>query len=139
MSLDLYFYKHDVNPQEIRENISNLYEKKRAIEVEIEHLEEACEDAELASLNITHNLCEMAKALELYEVLWHPEEIGITSAAKMIPFLEKGIKELETNPGKYKAFNPPNGWGNYEIFVNFCRSALHWCREYPDAIIEASV
>jgi hypothetical protein len=101
-------------------------------------LEDEYDDAELASLNITHNLIKMAKEAKLYEVLWCPEEIGITSASQMIPILEKGIKELETNPTKYKTFNPPNGWGNYENLVNFCRSALHWCREYPDAVIEAN-
>ena len=80
----------------------------------------------------------MAEAAGLYEVLWRPEEIGITSASKMIPLLEKGIKKLESDPEKYKAFNPPNGWGNYENLVSFCKSALHWCREYPDAVIEAN-
>jgi chromosome segregation ATPase len=138
MSLNLYFFKKGVNLQEIREKISNLYEKKQAIQKEIEQLEDAYDDAELASLNITHNLNKMAEAVGLYEVLWRPEEIGITSASQMIPLLEKGIKELETYPEKYKAFNAPNGWGKYENFLSFCQSALHRCREYPDAVIEAS-
>jgi len=41
MSLDLCFYKKDVNVQEIRDSISNLYEKKQAIQDEIEQLETA--------------------------------------------------------------------------------------------------
>jgi len=53
MSLDLHFYKKGINIQEIRENISNLYEKKQAIEEPIEQLEDAYEDAKLASINIT--------------------------------------------------------------------------------------
>ena len=138
MSLDLSFYKKGVNLQEIRENISNLYEKKQAIQEEIEQLEDEYGEAELASINITHNLNRMAEAVGLYEVLWRPEEIGITSASQMILPLEKGIKKLESDPEKYKAFNPPNGWGNYENLVKFCKSALHWCREYPDAVIEAN-
>ena len=138
MSLDLYFWQKGINVQEIRDKISNLYEKKRVIQEEIEQLEDEYDDAKLASINITHNLNNMAKAVGLYEVLWRPEEIGITCASQMIPLLEKGIKELEADPGKYKAFNAPNGYGNYDNFVNFCRSALNWCREYPDAIIEAS-
>ena len=80
----------------------------------------------------------MAKAVGLYEVLWRPEEVGITTTSQMIPFLEKGLKELEANPDKYKAFNPPNGFGSYEDFVGFCKLVLHNCREYPDAVIEAS-
>jgi len=138
MGLDLYFFKKGINFQEIRENISNLYEKKRIIQEEIEQLEDAYDDVQLASFNITHNLNKMAEAAGLYEVLWHPEEIGITSASQMIPLLEKGVKELEKYPEKYKAFNAPNGYGKYEDFVNFCRSTLHWCRKYPDAVVEAS-
>ena len=138
MSLDLYFWKKGINVQEISDKISNLYEKKRVIQEEIEQLEDEYDDAKLASINITHNLNKMAKAAGLYEVLWRSEENGITSTSQMIPILEKGIKKLEANPEKYKALNPPNGWGNYENLVSFCRSALRWCHEYPDAVIEVN-
>ena len=137
MRLDLCFYKKDVNVQEIRDSISNLYEKKQAIQDDIEQLEDAYEDAKIGDFNITHNLNKMAEAAGLYEVLWRPEEIGITSASQMIPLLEKGLKELEANPVKYKAFNPSNGYGNYNNLVNFCYETLKLCREYPDAIVEA--
>ena len=80
----------------------------------------------------------MAKAVGLNEVLWSPKEIGIATASQMILPLEKGIEELEANPDKYKAFNPPNGFGSYEDLVGFCKSVLQQCREYPDAVIEAS-
>ena len=80
----------------------------------------------------------MAKEVGLYEVLWRPEEIGITTASQMVVPLGKAIDELVSNPDKYKAFNPPNGYGSYEDFVSFCQAVLHNCREYPDAVIEAS-
>lgn len=80
----------------------------------------------------------MAKAVGLYEVLWKPEEVGITTASQMIAPLEKAIDELVANPDKYKVFNPPNEYGSYEDFVSFCRLALDNCRKYPDAVIEAS-
>lgn len=109
MSLDIYFFKKDVDFQKIRNDISDLYSKKQAIQYEIEQLEYEYEDAMLYDANVTHNLNEMAKAVRLYEVLWHPEKIGIALASQMIAPLEKGIKELEANPDKYKAYNPPNG------------------------------
>jgi chromosome segregation ATPase len=137
MSLDLYLYKKDVNIQEIKDSINILYEKKQAIQTEIEQLEDAYEDAKIGSFNITHNLNEMAKAAELYEVLWQPDKMGIASASQMIPLLEKGLKELEAKPAKYKTFNPSNGWGKYEDLVNFCYSTLQKCREFPDAVVEA--
>jgi len=138
MSLDIYFYKKDFDIQKSRIDIATTYTKLQTIKDELEQLEDDFEEARLSSLNITHNLNNMAKAVGQYEVLWRPEEIGITTASQMIPFLEKGLEELRANPDKYKAFNPPNGFGNYEDFAGFCNSVLHNCYEYPDAVIEAS-
>lgn len=138
MSLDIQFFKNDIDFRKIREDIDTLYETLRNTQDKIEQLEDDYDDAKLSSHNITHNLNKMAEAVGLYEVLWRPEEIGITIASQMILPLEKGIKELEANPNKYKAYNPPNGWGNYEDFVSFCKSVLQKCREYPDAVIEAA-
>lgn len=118
--------------------MATTYTKLQAIKAELEQLEDDFEEARFSSLNITHNLNNMAKAVGLYEVLWRPEEIGITTASQMIAPLEKGIKELEANPDKYKVFNPSNGFGSYEDFIDFCKSVLHKCYEYPDAVIEAS-
>lgn len=138
MSLDIHFFKKDVDFEGIRRKIDELEGKRRSVEEEIEHLEDDYEDAKLASHNVTHNLNEMAETVGLYNILWDPEEIGITTASQMIVPLEQAIKELETNSDKYKAYNPPNGWGNYDIFVSFCRSMLSTCRENPDAVIEAA-
>jgi hypothetical protein len=137
MSLDIQFFKNDIDFRKIREDIDTLYETLRSTQDKIEQLEDDYEDAKLSAFNITHNLNKMAEAVGLYEVLWRPEEIGITIASQMVEPLEKGLKELETNPDKYKAYDPPNGWGNYEGFVSFCKSVLQKCREYPDAVIEA--
>lgn len=98
MSLDIHFFKKNVDFRKIRKDIDTLQEKLRSIQDEIEQLEDDYEDAKLSAFNITHNLNEMAKAVGLYEVLWHPEEIGITVASQMILPLEKGVKELESNP-----------------------------------------
>ena len=137
MSLDIHFFKKDVDFNQMRRQIDELYNKRRVLCEELERLEDDYEDAKLASHNVTHNLNKMAEAVGLYEVLWMPEEIGITSASQMIVPLEKSIKELKANPDKYKVYNPPNGWGNYDIFVSFCKSVLWTCQENPDAVIEA--
>lgn len=136
MSLDIYFFKNGFDIQKSRRDIDTAYTKLQAIKEELEQLEGDYKEATLSNLSVTHNLNNMAKAVGLYEVLWRPEEIGITTASQMIAPLEKGIKELTANPKKYKAFNPPNGWGDYDIFVEFCKSVLRDCREYPDATIE---
>ena len=138
MSLDIYFFKNGFDIQKSRVEMDATYTKLQAIKEKMEQLEDAYDEAKLSSFNITHNLNDMAKAVGLYEVLWSPEEVEITTASQMIAPLEKGLEKLVANPDKYKAFNPPNGFGNYENFVDFCKSVLHNCREYPNAVIEVN-
>lgn len=83
--------------------------------------------------NITHNLGRMAKEAGIYELLWRPEEIGVTKASQVIEPLTSGIALLESDPERFKQFNSPNGWGMYEHFVPFCKRILQGCIEYPDA------
>jgi hypothetical protein len=88
--------------------------------------------------NITHNLSPMAKAARVYEVLWCPEEINLKYAKELIPLLEGGLQRLRSDPDRYKEFNPPNGWGRYEVLVSFIEGYLKACRENPTATVSAS-
>lgn len=93
---------------------------------------------EIYSDNITHNLTAMAKQAGIYEVLWRPEDLGITHARDLIPFLENGLLELSRHPELYEQFNPANGWGNYVGLKVFVRDYLEACRANPDATVEVS-
>lgn len=88
--------------------------------------------------NITHNLNRMADEAGVYDACWRPDEIGITVAAQLIEPLEKGLALLRSDPERFKAFNPSNGWGNYDGLVAFVESYLSACREYPRAKVYAS-
>jgi hypothetical protein len=79
MSLDIYFFKKGFDILKSRVDIDATYTKLQAIQAE---LEDAYDEAKLFSLNITYNLNKMAKEVGLYEVLWRPEEIGITTAPR---------------------------------------------------------
>jgi len=138
MSLNIQLFKKGFDIHKSRTNIDAAYTKLQAIKEALEQLEDEYEESKLFSHNITHNLNTMAEAAGLYDVLWNPESIGITTASQLIPFLEKGIKELIANPDKYKAFNPPNNYGNYDNLIDFCKTVLQNCRENPDAVIEVS-
>jgi hypothetical protein len=83
--------------------------------------------------NITHNLTAMAKAADLYTVLWRPDEGGYTLARHLINPLREGLAALEADPEKFRQFDAPNGWGMYEHFVPFVREYLKACEENPDA------
>lgn len=86
--------------------------------------------------NVTHNLSKMARMAGIYLHLWRPEELGIDTASFLIEGLEKGLKKLKSNPDHFKAFNPSNGWGDYDGLVEFVESYLDACKKFPDAKIE---
>ena len=85
------------------------------------------------SRNITHSLGRMADAAGIYEVLWCPDENGITKAHQCIDPLSAGLLELVHNRAKYEAYNSKNRWGLYEHFVPFVTAVLTACCDYPDA------
>ena len=102
--------------------------------------------ANLHELNITHNLGEMASACGLYEAMWRPFKIlGYTEeeeddvcilAVNIIQALKNGIRELESDPVKYKVFNPPNGWGDYDGLLKVATLYLDACQKYPKAEVK---
>jgi hypothetical protein len=95
------------------------------------------ETNEVYTANITHNLNAMADSVGLYRYLWRPEELGITKAKELIDPLRNGLHNLKLDPETHKKFNPSNGWGNYEILVEFIEHYLNACYKYPEAEVIA--
>lgn len=135
----------------------DVYLVKKYKKTDVENDESEIISEELYTANITHNLNEMADACGLYDVLWRPyrldpnwnlklekksdkeyefENAVTMKAADLIQTLDKGLKELESNPAKYKEFNPDNGWGSYEGLVKFTKNYLKACKKYPTAIVK---
>lgn len=88
--------------------------------------------------NITHNLNEMAIALDCYYACWRPEEIGITTAEQVIPFLKIAIARLNSDPDLYKKYEPENGWGTVNDLKRFLTSYLQACESWPYAEVGVS-
>jgi len=94
--------------------------------------------------NITHNLGKMAAAvavegnLRLYDVLWRPDEHGLTHARDLIVPLRDGLAELQSDPDSYREYNPANGWGDYDGLVRFVVGYLTAVERWPDAEVEVS-
>jgi hypothetical protein len=88
--------------------------------------------------NITHNLNKMAEEAGIYEVLWRPEELGITKAAELIDPLTVGLEKLKADPERFKQFNAPNGWGDYDSLVDFVETYLEACIDTPNAEVSVS-
>ena len=98
----------------------------------------ATRPTEVYSANITHNLVDMAAAVDLYKPLWRPEEIGVTTAAQLIPLLRLGEMRLVNEEDRLLPLNPENGWGDYEGLLWFVRAYLDACEANPDATIRVS-
>jgi hypothetical protein len=94
------------------------------------------ETEEVFDTNITHNLIPMAKAVDLYYYISSPSGMGIKKAKDLIEPLKVVLDKLRSDPEKYKQYNPSNGWGDYEGFVNFLISYLSACYMYPEAEVE---
>jgi len=100
--------------------------------------------------NITHNLGKMAAEvkygvewvgegeLSLYEVLWRPEERGFKFARDIADLLDIGWNILLSDPERFKAYNPENGWGSYDGLVNFVYKYRNACWDNPDAELRIS-
>ena len=146
MSLDVYLYNSTPTIKTgtgvyVRENgntreltISEVKERYPESDVQ----EREYETDEVYSANITHNLNTMASEAGIYEHLWRPDEIGITKAKQLIEPLSECLHKLKSEPEKYKAFNPSNGWGSYEGLVKFVSNYLDACYENPDADVSVS-
>ena len=97
---------------------------------------------ELYWANITHNLVKMADQTVLYLAIWCPNELlenkSEIKAKDIIDFLKIGLRKLKEDPNNFKKFNPKNGWGTYEVLVNFVEKYLSACEKYPEANVEVS-
>ena len=99
---------------------------------------------EVYSSNITHNLGKMANQVllsnghTLYQVLWRPDEHGWKFARDIDDMLDEGWNILLSDPEKFRAFNPENGWGSYEGLCNFVYNYRNACWDSPDAEIGVS-
>lgn len=88
--------------------------------------------------NITHNYGSMANVLGCYEAIWRPEEIGISQAKEIVPFLEKAIVEFDSKIGLLNQEVPENGWGDTDGFKEFLDDYLCECKKHPELKVSIS-
>lgn len=93
-------------------------------------------------INVTYNLAGMfAAALDLPERL---EERSTVFGLRLLDgapgseaggVLRRAVERMEADPDKYRAMNPPNGWGDYEGALACLRYLHAGCVEHPDGIV----
>ena len=65
-------------------------------------------------------------------------DLNEKNAGDSLPALQRAVAAMESDPAKYEAMNPPNGWGNYEGALNYLRQLRDACAAYPKATIHIS-
>ena len=99
------------------------------------------EEKEVWSGNITHNLTKMAEKimcgffprLNLYDLLWRPEENGFTKVTiEYIILLMAGAGYLKSHREILEQYNPENGWGSYDTLVKFVSSLIEFLLVTPN-------
>ena len=109
---------------------------------------------EVLWINITHNLGEMASKVpvgdvvvdkeyrNLYYLMWRPDEFFknvIHDEIRLIDvrrYLEEAFLYLLSHEKELSEYNPENGWGHYENFVNCLPQYIRACYKWPNAILE---
>jgi hypothetical protein len=92
----------------------------------------------LYEASITHNLVNMATEAGVYDLVWRPDEHGVTKAGQLIDTLRIGIALLKKYPKGFEKFNTINGWVMYQPFVPFLEQYLEACEKWPEADVEVS-
>jgi len=142
MSLDLYLLSN----KPIKKRGTGVYIRENGRTRELETIEEVRQhfpDSDLSHIseyvyetedawhgNVTHNLNTMASHVPvhektLYELLWRPDEIGYEQLnAEYATELYLGFTYLKTHRTELEQYNPENGWGDYDLLLNFCTSLV---------------
>ncbi len=59
-------------------------------------------------------------------------------AADATPDLRRAAGRMASDPEKYRAMNPPNGWGDYEGARDYLTDLLEGCLAHPKTTIYVS-
>jgi len=63
------------------------------------------------------------------------KELKDKKAADCIKPLCDAINRMLSDPDKYKAMNPSNGWGSYEGCIDFLKACHDACMSDPDSLV----
>ena len=80
--------------------------------------------------NYTYNVSPM-----FYEAMGEGgiRQLDGLTGAECLEILDSGIEAMAADPDKYRALNPPNGWGDYDSALQMLREMRAACVEYPEA------
>lgn len=119
-----------------------------SLDITIKFKNKECED-EFWNANITHNMGKMARAIPvvidgfgfqtLYNYIWRPDEMSKkVDTTIMSKALTEGIISMIKNRKELIQYNPENGWGDYDTFLEWIIAYKNFCEDNPKCEIEVS-
>lgn len=90
------------------------------------------------SWNVTYNLSPMLSEAGWSwpdRQVWSKEYLEGATAADIGEKAMYVLRNLEGDPERFKALNPPNGWGDYDGLVSVWRNFVETIREHPEGRI----
>lgn len=78
----------------------------------------------------TYNLGQMFRAC----TGWDYKQGEYYNCSEVIQNIEQGVRELRTNPGKYKTLEPDNGWGTLPGAIEVLESLRDYIYERAEEI-----
>jgi hypothetical protein len=57
------------------------------------------------------------------------------STAEMAPILQAGLADALSNEAAYRQLDPPNGWGDYDGFIEILTRLTRLCHSHPKGIL----
>lgn len=85
--------------------------------------------------NYTHNCNGMIRAAGMD---WSSEHLEGVTGKRLAIELAAAILVLETDPAKFIAMNPDNGWGSYETLLPVLRAIRDCAVKFPSSTWHAS-
>lgn len=89
-------------------------------------------DEQVFERSPTYNLGPMWRAAGLP---FSDESIEGKAIADLLPVLEAGLANLRADPARFRAMNPPNGWGSYEGLCDVVERMIAAGQEHPTAVV----
>lgn len=86
---------------------------------------------EYGDYNMTSNVAPMWRAAGADLAEFHGKR-----AKDCIPGLDTAVAAMASDPARFEAMNPPNGWGSYTGCLAFLRELRQQFAEHPDATVD---
>ena len=80
--------------------------------------------------NLTYNLSSMMRRAG-----FHPNIFNGMTAVNLRPIVSHAVAVMEDNADYFRMFNPRNGWGTYEIALEFLTELALYLHTAPDEYV----